>query len=358
MNRYDIQLSSRLDEVKPSKEANDIFLCPAGLSNAVALFLDDYGIEYAYFKDTQLYPAEKIQRVFDAYEGLAHAECGPGMDMFFTPFDAEELFVWSLQLLGDTIDPAYREYLNKRGQEAEEYYRDVYLPLYSDGPCCSPDGAASSTSFESEEAMNEQIRQCVREHGNLNKLVSWFASDSQEELTLVYRNPKKAPNAGSGLSFDHKTHKIAEYTTKTMILRLAKDCNFSDNFCIVTAFPWIRDDSEPTRRDILEAVQQTQMYQDADSIGRAFYDMACHPDYDPEKIRIGTETSNGGCYAVYVAQQDPDNPEYTHKIVLTKDGCVLQTQDIKEIYKQWPEMAAMAEYGYSRLVQHMEAKRN
>lgn len=125
-----IQLKQPLNEVKLAKQDNDIFICPTSHAATITNFLQAYEIPYTRIEDPELYPKEKTDQWLSKYcEPLYYDDPDEirelvGVSALITKFDAEALFDWAIALISkEQRDPAYQEYLDKRDQEAEEYYQ-------------------------------------------------------------------------------------------------------------------------------------------------------------------------------------------------------------------------------------------
>lgn len=124
----DIKLKRPLTEVKPSKDKNDVLIVPENCAGIIRSFLNAYGIENTRIDNPTLYPKEEIDRwltkcceplMYDSPEEIMEYI---GISALIVPLDAEELFQWSLQVIGTNLDPAYEAYLKEKRREADEYY--------------------------------------------------------------------------------------------------------------------------------------------------------------------------------------------------------------------------------------------
>lgn len=108
----DIKLTKPLTDVKPSKDKNDVLIVPENCATKIANFMQAYGIGYTRIDNPTLYPIEEIDKWLSRY-------CGPllydtpeeireliGASAIIAPLDAEDLFQWSLQVIGKDKDPA------------------------------------------------------------------------------------------------------------------------------------------------------------------------------------------------------------------------------------------------------------
>lgn len=125
----DIKLKRPLTDVKPSEDKNDVLILPENCAGIVIQFLDAYGIENTRIDNPMLYPKEEIDKWLTKYcEPLWYDSAEEirefiGVSAIIAPLDAEDLYQWSLQVLGMNLDSAYKAYLDERSREAEEYYQ-------------------------------------------------------------------------------------------------------------------------------------------------------------------------------------------------------------------------------------------
>lgn len=124
----DIKLKRPLTDVKPSKDKNDVLIVPENCSGTIVNFLKAYNIEYTCIDNPMLYPEEEIDKWLTKYcEPLWYDSAEEireliGVSAIIAPLDAEDLYQWSLQVIGMDKDPAYRAFLDQERREADEYY--------------------------------------------------------------------------------------------------------------------------------------------------------------------------------------------------------------------------------------------
>lgn len=131
----EIELQTKLPDVKlaidTKGEENDVFICPETCANEIISFFIGHGIPYTQIDNPKLCPVEEINRQLAKYinplyltEDMDELKYLQGVTALITKFDADALFDWSMQILSwDDKDPAYRAYIEKDRQEAEEYYQ-------------------------------------------------------------------------------------------------------------------------------------------------------------------------------------------------------------------------------------------
>lgn len=142
-----------------------------------------------------------------------------------------------------------------------------------------------SSSFPTEETMQREIRECLKNRSNLGKLIDWLNSD-KKELNLT--NTSKTNAIGSGIEINSRTKRLTEYTAKTTEVRLMKDPSKPDGFAIVTAFPVLTRDVTPTGRDVSHLIKDTKLYQKASKIEQVGMDIANDPLFNPKTMDIQT----------------------------------------------------------------------
>lgn len=127
MKIEDVKFKQPLSEVKRAKLKNDTLIVPENFINEITRFLTANNIKYTTIKDPALYPKEKLDAGIQRYEDL---EPGAFSDeksvLLITEFDAEALFEWTKQMLEETMDPSYRQFIEDESAEADEYYRTQY----------------------------------------------------------------------------------------------------------------------------------------------------------------------------------------------------------------------------------------
>lgn len=125
---YELDMQQRLDTVTQHPSKKDLFICPISIENEIGLFLNAYKIPYKYIKDlTKIDPIE-IKRQMNRYLKIRSFNKKPVV--FITPFDNNALFTWTLQLFGNTKDPAYVKYLDYVDKIIDTYYEQHYKPSY------------------------------------------------------------------------------------------------------------------------------------------------------------------------------------------------------------------------------------
>lgn len=163
-----------------------------------------------------------------------------------------------------------------------------------------------SSSFLSEEIMQEEIRACLRNKKNLKKLVNWLKSD-KKELNLT--NNDGTDTIGSGIEINSRTKRLTEYTAKTTEVRLMKDPSKPDGFAIITAFPILTRNITPTGRNVSHLIKDTKLYQNASKIEQVGMDIANDPRFDPKTMDIQTTKDK------IRLQQRPCESEITYETV-------------------------------------------
>lgn len=127
---YHLNMRQRLDTVKRHPSGKDLFICPINLKDQIASFFNGYRIPYKYIKDTTNIDPVKIKQQMDRYLKIDVFTKKPVA--FITPFDNNALFEWSLQLFGDTEDPAYTAYCDHVDEIMDAYYEQYYKPYYGE----------------------------------------------------------------------------------------------------------------------------------------------------------------------------------------------------------------------------------
>lgn len=126
----EIPLQTKLPDVKPAEDTNDVFFCPTDCADTIICFFMAHGIPYTRIDDPKLYPVEEIDKQLAKYsdplylpDDIDDLKETYGITALITQFDANALFDWAMQILSDeNMDPAYRAYREKQTREGEEYY--------------------------------------------------------------------------------------------------------------------------------------------------------------------------------------------------------------------------------------------
>lgn len=127
MEFEDVKLKQPLREVKRAKLKNDTLIVPENFIDDILQFLEAEDIKYHIIENPALYPKEKLLAGIQRYEDVDPGSFeGENPVLLITPFDANALFEWSKQLLGETIDPSYDQYREDRYAEMDEYYQTQY----------------------------------------------------------------------------------------------------------------------------------------------------------------------------------------------------------------------------------------
>lgn len=241
-----------------------------------------------------------------------------------------------------------------------------------------------STSFESEKQMIKLVKETLKDENNLHELAKWLLSDTKKELQIT-EHYKDQQTTGKGIQVNPQTRKIAEYDTRSLTIRIAKNSTMPDGFAIVTAFPLLDKHATPTNRDLSNDMQQTNAYQNANPIDKTLYDLVCRPDFDTETFSVGTAGPGNNHHTLYLSQQDPNENGFTHRFSFNAKKCLFTTyktmdptrtpvqsdfisdkdkfnaiskyhnpQGMLEVYQQLPELGVLIEHGYNQLQQHIK----
>lgn len=141
----------------------------------------------------------------------------------------------------------------------------------------------NSSCFYSEEILQSEIENCIKDKNNQELLSDWLSSDEQR-LDLIYENGTHT--IGQGITMNPKTKRLTEYRTRTTLVSLKKDPNMPDGFAIVTAFPVLTKTKTPTGRDISHPIRKTELYEKASPIKKIALEIANSPRFDPNTMNI------------------------------------------------------------------------
>lgn len=120
MGIKDIRLRKQITSVKLSANGTEALVVPKNFSNDIEGFLNAYDIPYEKIKDTSGYPEEFLKKGLTKYMERSDTFIQKP-HVLITPYSAEDLFLWSLQLFAP-MDPEYAKYIDEEQREAEEYY--------------------------------------------------------------------------------------------------------------------------------------------------------------------------------------------------------------------------------------------
>ena len=123
MDFSEVKLRTPLTSVKRSERKNDTLAVPESISDTMLRFFRRDNIEYT-MKEPTLY--ERLDEDIQWYTGVDEIYGDIPYVLLTTPFDADELFKWSLQLFGENMDPSYRAYLDSCDEYARYYYYNFY----------------------------------------------------------------------------------------------------------------------------------------------------------------------------------------------------------------------------------------
>lgn len=244
-----------------------------------------------------------------------------------------------------------------------------------------------ASSFASKAAAEKWIVEAFKCPANMDALASWLLSDSKSGLQLAYTSEANEDEAiGTGISAHPMTRKVAEYATRKLAICVAKDDNMPNGFAIVKAFPKLDEDAKPTGRDISKDMQQARAYQKANPLDKTLFDIICRTDFDTEKFSVGIARPGSSYHTLYLSQQDPDETlAFTHRFSLSARKCLFMTyksmdparmaiktdlisgkdkrnaisryhnpEGMQGVYRRFPELGILFEYGYQRLQQHIK----
>lgn len=127
MKIEDVKFKQPLSGVKRAKLKNDTLIVPENFIDEITRVLIANNIKYTTIEDPALYPKEELDAGIQRYEDLEPgAFSGEKPVLLITEFDADALFEWTKQMLEETIDPSYAQFLEDESAEADEYYRTQY----------------------------------------------------------------------------------------------------------------------------------------------------------------------------------------------------------------------------------------
>lgn len=273
MTLKDVTLSQPLASVRRAENGTDALVMPEEFLNTVIGFFLAAGMEYEAVKDTSEYPEDEIKSGLRRYSEIISSDDYDSYAgvILISEFDSECLFEWMKQIYGSHRDPSFEQYLEDRAAYAKECYltHDAGVPqIYA------------STFFDSKEEMDQWINEALLDPNNMQRMVKWSIDDGAEDsIDIEYTAWEPGRNTGKGIYVDPQTREIAAYICKSVNVRLAKDDDMPDGFCLITAFPQIDEQSVPAGRDITEDLHRSKAYQNADPEQKLIYDALCSPDH-------------------------------------------------------------------------------
>lgn len=121
MTLKDVKLRQPLASVKLAENGTDALVIPKNFSNTVIRFLKLNKIKYTLIENPTDYTKRFLKSGLKRYAKNSKNQLNEP-HVLITPFNADSLFEWSLQLFGNEKDPSYAQYINSRRKETQEYY--------------------------------------------------------------------------------------------------------------------------------------------------------------------------------------------------------------------------------------------
>jgi len=119
MDFSDVKLKMPLPSIKRAEDKNDTLAVPDSIVNGMLRFFRREQIDYHVIENPAL--SQQLQADMQLYIDIDSSYDLDDAVLLITPFDKSELFQWSLQVFGETIDPSYRAYLDSEKKRGEDY---------------------------------------------------------------------------------------------------------------------------------------------------------------------------------------------------------------------------------------------
>jgi len=123
MDFSEVKLGTPFTSVKRSEKKSETLAVPESISETMLKFFRWDNVEYT-VKEPTLY--ERLDEDIQRYASVDEIYGDMSYVLLTTPFDADALFEWSLQLFGENMDMSYRAYLDSCDAYAKYYYYNLY----------------------------------------------------------------------------------------------------------------------------------------------------------------------------------------------------------------------------------------
>lgn len=125
----------------------------------------------------------------------------------------------------------------------------------------------ANSTFPTKEEAQETILDAL--YSNMTQIVRWYDMADNGEKQEFYMSYKT--DVGTGFKIDKSTNKINEYTTPGITFVLQRDFYSPHGLNLITAYPDLdRTDIQSTHRDLTEIMKQTETYQNANPVKKAY----------------------------------------------------------------------------------------
>ena len=179
---------------------------------------------------------------------------------------------------------------------------------------------AENSAFDDETTADSLIEEAM--YARMDDIVAWVESAEFGERHTIDAN-FDGEAIGHGFVMNRENQTIREYTTDMLRLVLKQDNTNQYGFSLLTAYPsMMTPDIQPTGRDLTDIMHQTETYQKASPVKRAYLNYRVKPD---SQIRVtykaGHEPSDD-CLSITVPT---NNPDIKHKIRIKEAGASIAT---------------------------------
>lgn len=184
----------------------------------------------------------------------------------------------------------------------------------------------ANTAFYPEQDVNFLLEEAM--FYKAQEIAEWleYATPHEKKAFQVIFDPEDYNGMiGKGFMNNHKTNLIKEYESDTLNLVLQKD-NYADlGFSLVTAYPSLDSPTiKPTMRNLKEVTTQTDMYQSADAVKKAY--LLYRTSYQSQfsvSYKQGDYGPEGSAVFLHVPTS---NPNTRHIIKIKESGMSLTTK--------------------------------
>lgn len=184
----------------------------------------------------------------------------------------------------------------------------------------------NNSTFENKEIADDYIHESL--YNSIPEIIKWINDvNTENNETKEFKSRFDDDEiTGKGFVFDNKNKTIKEYTTNyTGIVIRKNNNNHLTGFDLVTAYPCMTEiDIQPTSRDLKPIVKETEIYDNASPIKKAY--MLYQTDPESKKL----VTYNKGNYEnddMLQMNIDSKTPNITHIIRIKENSCKLKTQE-------------------------------
>lgn len=185
----------------------------------------------------------------------------------------------------------------------------------------------SSSIFTDQETANMFIEDTLTFHDR--SIQNWLDTARHGETWAIrqdFRDEGYDETVGRGVVLNKNTHLIKEYNTDAIRVVLQKDNTMPLGCTLITAYPDMENPHiVPTERNLNAITKQTETYQKADPVGKAYLLYRTHPKNKASVSYIHSDEPTDSAMILHVETQ---NPNTYHEIKIKESGTFLTTKTV------------------------------